>query len=134
MKRSKLGWKTTESGFFPRYFLKLTPSFPQNLLDQAKDLITKLLTSEWLVTDVEQAGGKPHFDRIQHRIQHHIELSLGDQRRRELIRIRQIYVPELIIRLHVMLVSPRHRIPQFASKVRLHCSFLTQFQESEVFA
>lgn len=38
---------------------------------------------------------------------------VGDQRRRELIRIRQIYIPELIIRLHFLLFTSRHRIPEF---------------------
>ncbi|KAF8884657.1 nuclear pore protein 84/107 [Infundibulicybe gibba] len=64
----------------------------RGLIDQARDQITKLLTSEWLVTDVEIGG--------------------GDRRRRELIRIRQMYVPELIIRLHVLLFTSRHRIPE----------------------
>ncbi|KAJ7695686.1 nuclear pore protein 84/107 [Mycena rosella] len=54
------------------------------LVDQAHDQITKLLTSEWLVSDVEEGG--------------------GDRRRRDLIRIRQIYVPELVIRLHFLLL------------------------------
>ncbi|THU96793.1 hypothetical protein K435DRAFT_754578 [Dendrothele bispora CBS 962.96] len=62
------------------------------LIDQARDQITKLLTSEWLVADVEQTG--------------------GDARRRALIRIRQIYVPELIIRLHFILLNSRHRFPE----------------------
>lgn len=38
-------------------------------------------------------------------------LSLGDRRRRELIRIRQMYIPELIIRLHSLLVSSRNIVP-----------------------
>ncbi|EEB88565.1 hypothetical protein MPER_13537, partial [Moniliophthora perniciosa FA553] len=61
------------------------------LIDQAREQITKLLTSEWLVTDVETLG--------------------GDTRRRELIRIRQIYIPELIIRLHFILFNSRHKFP-----------------------
>ncbi|KAF9448694.1 hypothetical protein P691DRAFT_800405 [Macrolepiota fuliginosa MF-IS2] len=63
----------------------------RGLIDQAYDQITKLLTSEWLVTD-EQNG--------------------SDKRRRELVRIRQIYIPELIIRLHSLLVSSRAFIPE----------------------
>ncbi|KAJ7118836.1 nuclear pore protein 84/107 [Mycena epipterygia] len=62
------------------------------LVDQAHDQITKLLTSEWLVSDVEEGG--------------------GDRRRRDLIRIRQIYVPELIIRLHFLLFSSRAQFPE----------------------
>lgn len=61
------------------------------VIEEARDQITKLLTSEWLVTEVE-AGG-------------------GDRRRQELIRIRQIYIPELIVRLHVLLFTSRRWIP-----------------------
>jgi len=63
----------------------------QSLVGQAREQIIKLLTSEWLVSDVENPA--------------------GDSRRRELIRIRQIYIPELIIRLHAMLFISRHHIP-----------------------
>lgn len=42
---------------------------------------------------------------------------LGDRRRRELIRIRQIYIPELIIRLHVLLFTSRHTIPGFVHSI-----------------
>ncbi|KAK7436197.1 Nucleoporin nup84 [Stygiomarasmius scandens] len=62
------------------------------LIDRGRDQITKLLTSEWLVSDVENAG--------------------GDARRRALIRIRQIYVPEMIIRLHFILFNSRHRFTE----------------------
>ncbi|KAG6856667.1 hypothetical protein H0H87_002044 [Tephrocybe sp. NHM501043] len=64
----------------------------RSIIDQAYDQITKLLESEWLVTDVETPG--------------------SNRRRRELIRVRQIYVPELIIRLHSLLVSSRHHIKE----------------------
>ena len=37
----------------------------------------------------------------------------GDRRRRELIRIRQIYIPELIIRLHALLFTSRQWIPEY---------------------
>jgi len=62
------------------------------LIDAAEEKIMKLLTSEWLVTDVESGG--------------------GDRRRQDLIRIRQIYIPELIIRLHQMLFASRLTIPE----------------------
>ncbi|KAF8962886.1 nuclear pore protein 84/107 [Flammula alnicola] len=64
----------------------------RGLIDQAHDQIMKLLTTEWLVSDVDDIG--------------------GDRRRRELIRIRQIYVPELILRLHYLLYSSRKLIPE----------------------
>ncbi|KAJ7063608.1 nuclear pore protein 84/107 [Mycena amicta] len=61
------------------------------LIDQAHDQITKLLMSEWLVSNVDEPG--------------------ADRRRRDLIRIRQIYVPELIIRLHFVLFVSRAQFP-----------------------
>ncbi|KAI0942549.1 hypothetical protein AcW1_003147 [Taiwanofungus camphoratus] len=62
------------------------------LLQQAREQVIKLLTTEWLVSDVEKGN--------------------GDRRGGELIRIRQIYIPELIIRLHAMLVTSRSRVPE----------------------
>ena len=51
----------------------------------------KLLTTDWLVLDLPRGG---------------------ERRRRDLARIRQVYVPELVMRLHVALVSSRNRIPE----------------------
>ncbi|KAJ3988288.1 nuclear pore protein 84/107 [Lentinula detonsa] len=62
------------------------------LIDQGQEQIIKLLTSEWLVSDVENTD--------------------GDARRRALIRIRQIYIPELVIRLHFTLFASRHQFPK----------------------
>ncbi|TFK45781.1 hypothetical protein OE88DRAFT_1639447 [Heliocybe sulcata] len=56
----------------------------KDALEHARKQTLKLLTSDWLVADVARGG---------------------DRRRQELIRIRQIYVPEFIIRAHVMLVE-----------------------------
>ncbi|PPQ72703.1 hypothetical protein CVT24_012914 [Panaeolus cyanescens] len=64
----------------------------RGLIDQAYDQILKLLTTEWLVSDVDD--------------------SVSDRRLRELVRIRQIYIPELIIRLHYILFTSRKAIPE----------------------
>ncbi len=37
--------------------------------------------------------------------------SAGSQRRKELRRIRQIFIPDLILRLHNLLMSQRHHFP-----------------------
>ncbi|KAJ8474879.1 hypothetical protein ONZ45_g15800 [Pleurotus djamor] len=63
-----------------------------SLVETAHEKIMKLLTSEWLVSDVD--------------------VAVADRRRRELVRIRQVYIPELIIRLHHALFSSRHKLPQ----------------------
>lgn len=63
----------------------------QELVDQAYDQITKLLMSDWLVTDDDDEDEK---------------------RCHELVRIRQIYIPELVMRLHSLLVSSRAFIPR----------------------
>ncbi|KAG2002400.1 nuclear pore complex protein [Coprinopsis cinerea AmutBmut pab1-1] len=63
----------------------------RNLIDTVYDQIVQLLTTEWLVVETEHYG--------------------ADRRTRELIRIRQIYIPELIIRLHFLLFESRHYFP-----------------------
>ncbi|KAH7921000.1 nuclear pore protein 84/107 [Leucogyrophana mollusca] len=64
----------------------------KGLIDQAHDSIIKLLTSDWMLPDLSNTG--------------------GDRRQREMNRIRQIYIPELIIRLHIMLFASREHIPE----------------------
>jgi nuclear pore complex protein Nup107 len=81
----------------------------QSLVEQAREQIIKLLTSEWLVSDVENPAGQ-HFSLLPQWMGL-MMCNVGDNRRRELIRIRQIYIPELIIRLHAMLFISRHHIP-----------------------
>jgi len=61
------------------------------LVSSAREQILKLLTTDWLVPE----GDVPAADR----------------RARELARIRQLFVPELILRLHTLLVSSRTHIP-----------------------
>ncbi|EGO23158.1 hypothetical protein SERLADRAFT_450816 [Serpula lacrymans var. lacrymans S7.9] len=61
----------------------------KDLIDQAHEMIIKLLTLDWMIFDS----------------------NTGDRRQHELTRIRQIYVPELIIRLHMMLFSSRDHVP-----------------------
>ncbi|KAG1743847.1 hypothetical protein EDB19DRAFT_1849782 [Suillus lakei] len=43
----------------------------------------------------------------------------GDRRSRELARIRQIYIPELILRLHVMLHASREHVPDALELVNI---------------
>ncbi|KIJ62482.1 hypothetical protein HYDPIDRAFT_94508, partial [Hydnomerulius pinastri MD-312] len=61
------------------------------LVDQAYESIVKLLTSDWMLPERGSNG--------------------IDRQHREMSRIRQIYVPELILRLHIMLYSSRECIP-----------------------
>ncbi|GJE90630.1 nuclear pore complex protein [Phanerochaete sordida] len=63
----------------------------RSTLDAARERVVRLLTTEWLVPDSARGS--------------------SDRRTKELLRIRQIYVPELVIRLHAMLYSSRARIP-----------------------
>ena len=62
------------------------------LVDEAYEKAVKLFTTEWLVSDVSRVD--------------------GDRRRRELIRVRQIFIPELVIRLHSILYKSRTRVPK----------------------
>ncbi|KAL4062442.1 nuclear pore protein 84/107 [Scleroderma yunnanense] len=63
----------------------------KGLIDETYDAIVKLLTSDWMLPEPDANG--------------------ADHRHREMLRVRQIYVPELILRLHVMLFSSREHIP-----------------------
>ena len=89
--------------------------FSQSLIDQAHDQITRLLTTEWLVSDVENPGGSfvPSGVNIHYMLTPILDEL--DERRKDLIRIRQIYIPELIIRLHFLLFDSRHFIPEYVS-------------------
>ncbi|KAN0078059.1 Nuclear pore protein 84/107 [Tylopilus felleus] len=62
----------------------------RGLVDQAYGSIVKLLTSDWMLPEQSNPANRRH---------------------REMLRIRQIYIPELILRLHVMLHSSREHIP-----------------------
>ncbi|KAG1763900.1 107-domain-containing protein [Suillus placidus] len=61
----------------------------KGLIDQAYDAVVKLLTSDCMMPD-----------------------ETGDRRSRELTRVRQIFVPELILRLYVMLYAFREHVPE----------------------
>ncbi|KIL59037.1 hypothetical protein M378DRAFT_169919 [Amanita muscaria Koide BX008] len=69
----------------------------RDLLAQACEQVTRLLTAEWLVTT---NGDGP------------ISGSYADKRRRELIRIRRVFIPELVIRLHSLLFASRTWFPE----------------------
>ncbi|KAG8215686.1 nuclear pore complex protein [Butyriboletus roseoflavus] len=61
----------------------------KGLIDHAYESIVKLLTSDWMLPD---------------------QSNPADRRHHEMQRIRQIYIPELILRLHVVLYSSREHI------------------------
>ncbi|EIW52209.1 uncharacterized protein TRAVEDRAFT_156299 [Trametes versicolor FP-101664 SS1] len=65
----------------------------KTLIEQAHEQVVKLLTTEWLVSDADSRAN-------------------AAKRARDLVRIRQIYIPELIVRLHATLVNSRSRLPE----------------------
>ena len=73
----------------------------------------KLLTTEWLVSDVDLIVEGYFISYFTVRLDTDLFFSGAKGRRRfELIRIRQIYIPELILRLHNMLFTSRQLIPE----------------------
>ncbi|KAH8091774.1 nuclear pore protein 84/107 [Cristinia sonorae] len=62
------------------------------LVNQSREQVVKLLTTEWLVSEGPQEG--------------------GERRNRDLVRIRQIFIPEFILRLHNILFRSRRHIPE----------------------
>jgi len=73
----------------------------EGLVDEAFEKTVKLFTTEWLVSDVSRVD--------------------GDRRRRELIRVRQIFIPELAIRLHSILYESRTRLPRCVKLNQRRC-------------
>ncbi|KAH8111554.1 107-domain-containing protein [Phellopilus nigrolimitatus] len=67
----------------------------KTLLDETRERVVELLTTEWLVNEEEATRTKTR-----------------DQRHITLVRIRRIYIPELVIRLHALLVGSGDRIPR----------------------
>ena len=78
----------------------------EGLVDEVFEKVMKLLTTEWLVSDVSRID--------------------GDRRRRQLIRVRQIFIPELVIRLHGVLYDSRTRFPKY---VMILFNFLCLFPD-----
>ncbi|PFH53633.1 hypothetical protein AMATHDRAFT_79092 [Amanita thiersii Skay4041] len=70
----------------------------KSLIDQAAEQVTRLLTAEWLVVDSDDGSQASN--------------SYGGKRRQELIRIRRIFIPELVIRLHSQLFASRRWFPE----------------------
>jgi nuclear pore complex protein Nup107 len=73
------------------------------LVDEVFEKSVKLLTTEWLVSDVSRVD--------------------GDRRRRELIRVRQILIPELVIKLHNILYDSRARLHKCVRIDQIRCAF-----------
>ncbi|KAI0294069.1 nuclear pore protein 84/107 [Multifurca ochricompacta] len=99
-----------------------------SLVSSAQEKILKLLTTDWLVAEAETPSGMvvmtmalPFSNRIDHSVIRFLMTRVCapdrcrqkvDRRARELARIRQLFVPELILRLHDLLVSSRTHIPE----------------------
>lgn len=90
----------------------------QGLVSSAREQILKLLTTDWLVPEAETPVGASFirilmffFWALDTYLAHGV---VADRRSRELARIRQLFVPELIFRLHALLVSSRTHIPECA--------------------
>ncbi|KAG1805835.1 uncharacterized protein BJ212DRAFT_1303898 [Suillus subaureus] len=68
----------------------------KGLLDQVYDAIIKLLTSDWMMPD-----------------------ETGDRHSRKLTQVWQIYVPELILQLHIMLCTSRENLKRVLELVNI---------------
>ncbi|KAI0804804.1 nuclear pore protein 84/107 [Irpex lacteus] len=64
----------------------------KTLIQQAREQVIRLLTTDWLISDAER--------------------DQDIRRSRDLVRIRAILIPELILRLHTILFESRYRIPE----------------------
>ena len=83
-------------------------------MSTAREQASKLLTTDWLVPEGEipssaSLSTASFFLCTSSLIGQH---PAADRRVRELARIRQLFVPELILRLHTLLVSSRTHLPE----------------------
>ncbi|BEI86919.1 hypothetical protein CcaverHIS002_0702650 [Cutaneotrichosporon cavernicola] len=83
-------------------------------IERVADLTRNLLTSSWLAFPIADNGKQ------------------GNARRRELRRIRQIFVPDLVMRLHTLLVEHHTRFPQLLQDA-LDMTVLVASQEYHVY-
>jgi nuclear pore complex protein Nup107 len=83
-------------------------------IEHVADLTRDLLTSRWLAFPIAATGKQ------------------ASARRRELRRIRQIFVPDLVMRLHVLLVEHHTRFPQLL-QAALDMTVLVASQEHGVY-
>jgi Nuclear pore protein 84 / 107 len=87
----------------------------QGIVSNAHEQILKLLSTDWLVPDTEiPAGESPIREASSGCLVFTARRFAADRRARELARIRQLFIPELILRLHTILVSSRTHIPECA--------------------
>ncbi|EJD49593.1 hypothetical protein AURDEDRAFT_161152 [Auricularia subglabra TFB-10046 SS5] len=70
-----------------------------NRIDLLRERTVKLLEERWLLPLKEYEPGK-------------YPCARSNKRREELNMVRQIYIPELVIRLHAVLMNSRHLIPR----------------------
>ena len=96
----------------------------QGLVASAHEQIVKLLTTDWLVPETETLPSTSRSASLFVFVHHE---TIADRRTRELARIRQLFVPELILRLHTLLVSSRTHVPECVSPSFVHRLVLIQF-------
>lgn len=85
-------------------------------IDRVHDSTVHLLTNDWLrfqitKSEISEWTHSYGFSRTEADV-----YILGAQRKRELRRIRQIFIPDLIMRLHSLLVSHYQAFPIFLQK------------------
>ena len=89
-----------------------------DVLNEANEQVVRLLTAEWLVNTDEygsKSGAYSMFlmwlDSVYGLLQR--ELFIAEKRRKEMIRVRRLFIPELVIRLHSLLYASRKWFPEY---------------------
>lgn len=119
--------RDTRAAWLRDYTVRVPPTYSQRpqcsslrssqgLVSSAHEQIVKLLTTDWLVPETETPTSTSHPI-------HYLcdfcsswgGVFAADRRARELARIRLLFVPELILRLHTLLISSRMHIPECVS-------------------
>ncbi|KAF8630075.1 hypothetical protein AX14_011064 [Amanita brunnescens Koide BX004] len=66
------------------------------VLEEANEQVVRLLTAEWLVNTDDYGASSGAY---------------AEKRRKEMIRVRRLFIPELVIRLHSLLFASRKWFP-----------------------
>ncbi len=84
----------------------------QGLVSSAREQILKLLIVDWLVPESDIPASTSPCSSIMSCHLTSWQWLVADRRGRELARIRHLFIPDLILRLHALLVSSRTHIPE----------------------
>lgn len=85
------------------------------MLEEANEQVVRLLTAEWLVNtdDYGASSGAYGMFLTSPNSARKVNFLIAEKRRKEMIRVRRLFIPELVIRLHSLLFASRKWFPGY---------------------